>query len=899
MAKVELRALVGRLNTACKTALEQAASICVAAGHREVTVEHFLVALLEQPGTDIRIVLQAGGISPNIFLEDVRKSFERFKSGNGQAPVFSTPLIELLQDAWMVASVDLSESAVRGGAVLLALMQDSERFARFEYITHLDALSTSDIRRRFSEITKGSVETQAASPQGRANSGGEKPELESALAKYAHCFTEAARKGQIDPVFCRDEEIRQMVDILARRRKNNPICVGEAGVGKTAVVEGLALRIVEGDVPESLKDAELWGLDLGALQAGASVKGEFEKRLKGVLDEVKHADRQIILFIDEAHTLIGAGGQAGGSDAANLLKPALARGEIKTIAATTWSEYKKYFEKDPALTRRFQLVSLGEPTVEQARLIIHGLIPSYEKAHGVYITDTGATAAAQLSARYITGRQLPDKAIDVLDTACARVKASFTGIPAAIDRLKREQQVLQRDKESGFLSDDMQPRLTRLADMIVETQTRRETLEKDFEEQKSLAERLRELRDREDKGESAAVELADLRQAFDTARQYNSLVSLEVGKAEVAAVIGDWTGVPVSSMSQNETAKLLTLAETIGKSLRGQNHALRLVEEQLQTSRLDLQRQERPLGVFLFVGPSGIGKTETGLEVARKLFGGEQFLTTINMTEYQERHSLARLIGSPPGYVGYGEGGILTEAIRKKPYSVVLLDEVEKADPGVLNLFYQAFDKGEMADGEGRKIDCKNVVFFLTSNLASDMIEQMTTEAVEKGEEPNPDKILEEIRPYLNNHFKPALIARMRVIVYLPLGDTVMAEIIDAKLKDLQARLDERHGLTFAITDTARKFLCEQCIQAASGARLIDQILQRRLVPQIAKKMLEANVADERLTTVTIDLGENRDFAFAFETRGSSSANPGKPVLGSSHTENQRDQDCQEGPGNV
>jgi flagellar biosynthesis GTPase FlhF len=535
------------------------------------------------------------------------------------------------------------------------------------------------------------------------------------------------------------DSTEQLVDHVVLR----PLChalglsietmtVPEAGVGKTAVVEGLALKIVEGDVPDSLIGAEVWGLDMGALQAGASVRGEFEKRLKAVLEDVKNADKQTILFIDEAHTLVGAGGPGGGGDAANLLKPALARGEIKTIAATTWSEYKKYFEKDPALTRRFQLVKLDEPSVEQARIIIQGLAPNYEKAHGVYISDAGVEAAARLSARYITGRQLPDKAIDVLDTACARVKVALDAAPTAIERqrrraqaLLRERQALERDRLAGHEASPLDERLAAIDEKLKAIDAQCSRLESDLARQKSLAAEVRALREARPSEDEKTFHLDSLRRAraaFEAERRDNALVSLDVGPTEIAAVIADWTGIPVSTMTQDEVCRLLNLAKTMGETVHGQDHALRAIENQLQSSKLDLQNTGRPLGVFLLAGPSGVGKTETALEVARRLFGGEQYLTTINMTEYQERHALSRLIGSPPGYVGYGEGGVLTEAIRKKPYSVVLLDEVEKADPNILNLFYQAFDKGEMNDGEGRAIDCKNVVFFLTSNLASEEI---------------------------------------------------------------------------------------------------------------------------------------------------------------------------------
>nr|WP_272214065.1 type VI secretion system ATPase TssH [Marinicella sp. W31]MDC2875923.1 type VI secretion system ATPase TssH [Marinicella sp. W31] len=635
-----------------------------------------------------------------------------------RTPTFSPLLLDLLQDAWIVASVQLKEPSIRSGAVLIAMLSDAGRYLDFSYYNLLETLSAEDILKRFETLTSGSVETLGtAGPGGQV--GAQEPDTsDSALSRYGTNFTELARNGGIDPVFCRDAEIRQIIEILCRRRKNNPICVGEAGVGKTALAEGFALKIAEGNVPEPLKGVEVWGLDIGSLQAGASMKGEFEKRLKSVIDEVKASPTPIVLFIDEAHTLIGAGGDKGGSDAANLLKPALARGELKTIAATTWSEYKQYFEKDPALTRRFQLIKLDEPTADEAVIILRGLKTAYEKAHGVYITEAALDAAARLSARYITGRQLPDKALDVIDTACARVSAARSASPPILQRhgeeraaLMRERDGLLRDQSIGTLTNEQDERLAAIENRLDVLEDEIGRMEKEFSEQSEIAGSLLEQRrslletgsgnEKAPQPDTDQPDLADAAERFSRIALADRLVPVDVGAAEIAAVIGDWTGIPVTSMVADDYQKLLTLAETMGQTIRGQNHALKAIEERLRASRLDLHRKGQPLGVFFLAGPSGVGKTETALEIARQLFGGEQFLTTINMSEYQERHTISRLIGSPPGYVGYGEGGILTEAIRKKPYSVVLLDEVEKADANVLNLFYQAFDKGELADGEG------------------------------------------------------------------------------------------------------------------------------------------------------------------------------------------------------
>lgn len=875
MANIDIRRqLVDRLNKACHTALSEASNVCVGAGHREVVIEHLLVSLCEQNSNDIRLIFRNLNLDFDKLSDELRSCFNRFRVSNGEMPSLSPLIFDLLEAAWLITSLELNEQKIRGGAILLALVRDPARYCRYEYIDILEKVSPITLMNRFFSLTSGSVEQIFSNDNDRSTKAEKTAVSESALEKYAENFTQQAREGKIDPVFCRDNEIRQIIDILARRRKNNPICVGDAGVGKTAVVEGLAYKIVNNDVPESLQGAEIYGLDMGALEAGASVKGEFEKRLKAVLDELKNADKQTVLFIDEAHTLIGAGGNAGGSDAANLLKPALARGEIKTIAATTWSEYKKYFEKDPALTRRFQLVKLDEPSVEQASIIIRGLVPAYEKAHeGIYISDAGVEAAARLSSRYITGRQLPDKAIDVLDTACARVKAGATGMPLQIEKYIQEAKALEREKDSierdiaaGHHDKALQERIDLIHDKLVHINIEKERLTEILGEQRTLINELKTLRD-EKLAEQTDDEKAILqekivlaRQRFEDARREYALVSLEVGPQEIAAVISDWTGIPVSSMAQDEIDSLLNLKNNIANVIKGQDYSLQIIQEQLQASRLDLHKSGRPLGVFLLVGPSGVGKTETAIEVARKLFGGEQFMTTINMTEFQEKHTVSRLIGSPPGYVGYGEGGILTEAIRKKPYSVVLLDEVEKADADVLNIFYQVFDKGILSDGEGREIDCKNVVFFLASNLASHSI----TESALNSPEKTSDDILNEIKPALTKHFKPALLARMQPTVYMPLSKEVMRDIIEAKLTQLADMFIERQGLIFEISSRAIEHLESLCNEAASGARLIDQLIQKRILPEISRTILESRLTEKNLISVLVDINEDGSYNFTF-----------------------------------
>ncbi len=686
------------------------------------------------------------------------------------------------------------------------------------------------------------------------------------------------------------------MDILARRRKNNPIAVGEPGVGKTAVVEGLALKIVQGDVPDNLKGVELYGLDMGLLQAGASVKGEFEKRLNAVLDEVKNSPTPIILFIDEAHTLVGGGNQAGGSDAANLLKPALARGEVKTIAATTWSEYKKYFEKDPALARRFQLVKLDEPSPEQAALIIRGLRPAYEKSHNVYVRDDAITAAAALSARYISGRQLPDKAIDVLDTACARVNISLNAIPASVETLQQELAAQQRELEA-LERDALQQTgdkhsLANIPDLKLAMETTKEELaeqeaqwhkeKEQIQEMIALRSRLHELvfgetneeelvadEDSEQEQdvspyaemdeEAVRIAISACQEQLDAIRNGNPLVHFEVGPDEVSHVISDWTGIPMGKMLQDEAETTLKLKESLTQSIKGQEYAIDALSEGIQTAKAGLGNPDAPTGVFLLVGPSGVGKTETARAIADQMFGGERFMTTINMSEFQEKHTVSRLIGSPPGYVGYGEGGMLTEAVRQRPYSVVLLDEVEKADPEVLNLFYQVFDKGTLNDGEGRTIDFKNTLIIMTSNLATHEIESL----VHQSKDIDANIIAEAIRPTLNQHFKPALLARMSVLPFVPLSDEAMTEIIHHKLNKVSQRLQSHHKLSLSYEESLVEFVLGNCRLAETGARNIDAVINRQLLPQLSTQLL-VHDKDDSHTQIAVSVDEQGTLTYAF-----------------------------------
>ncbi|MBS9853508.1 type VI secretion system ATPase TssH [Vibrio alginolyticus] len=891
MININLSSLIQRLHPIAKVALEDAAALAVSEKANEVQIEHYLLSLLERPNSDFDVLLSHFDCSENLLRQSVRSTLDTNAKGNGSKPVFSALLIEWLQESWLVSSLDLSETQIRSGALLLTLVSNPLRYGQHGYASILEAVNPDSLKRNFAELTSHSIEAQVAnSEKTQAREDG------SALSKFTTDFTGKARKGEIDPVFCRDQEIRQIVDILARRRKNNPIAVGEPGVGKTAVVEGLALKIVQGDVPDNLKGVELYGLDMGLLQAGASVKGEFEKRLNAVLDEVKNSPTPIILFIDEAHTLVGGGNQAGGSDAANLLKPALARGEVKTIAATTWSEYKKYFEKDPALARRFQLVKLDEPSPEQAALIIRGLRPAYEKSHNVYVRDDAITAAAALSARYISGRQLPDKAIDVLDTACARVNISLNAIPASVETLQQELAAQQRELEA-LERDALQQTgdkhsLANIPDLKLAMETTKEELaeqeaqwhkeKEQIQEMIALRSRLHELvfgetneeelvadEDSEQEQdvspyaemdeEAVRITISACQEQLDVIRNGNPLVHFEVGPDEVSHVISDWTGIPMGKMLQDEAETTLKLKESLTQSIKGQEYAIDALSEGIQTAKAGLGNPDAPTGVFLLVGPSGVGKTETARTIADQMFGGERFMTTINMSEFQEKHTVSRLIGSPPGYVGYGEGGMLTEAVRQRPYSVVLLDEVEKADPEVLNLFYQVFDKGTLNDGEGRTIDFKNTLIIMTSNLATHEIESL----VHQSKDIDANIIAEAIRPTLNQHFKPALLARMSVLPFVPLSDEAMTEIIHHKLNKVSQRLQSHHKLSLSYEESLVEFVLGNCRLAETGARNIDAVINRQLLPQLSTQLL-VHDKDDSHTQIEVSVDEQGTLTYAF-----------------------------------
>ncbi|RKZ92859.1 MAG: type VI secretion system ATPase TssH [Candidatus Parabeggiatoa sp. nov. 1] len=887
MLDIDLKALFKRLNAYCTRSMEEAAGLCVNRGNYEVSIEHLLLILIEDQNRDVQLILRHYGISQARVEKSLQHAVEIDKTGHTGSPVFAPLLIELLQEAWMRASVEMQLTEIRSGVLIAALVSNPSRYGQTHYFDTLINIRAENLRRHLSNITAGSKEETAVKEVEKPPTGIAARE-DTALGKYTIDFTGQARAGEVDPVFCRDREIRQIIDILNRRRKNNPIAVGDAGVGKTAVIEGLALKIVEGDVPDVLKNAEIYGLDLGLLQAGASVKGEFENRLKSVIEEVKSSPKPIILFIDEAHTLIGAGGQAGAGDAANLLKPALARGELRTIAATTWSEYQKYFEKDAALARRFQLVKLDEPSPKEAVTILRGLRDKYEQAHGVYVRDAAVEAAANFSARYISGRQLPDKAVDVLDTAAARVKISVSAKPDRLLDLERQIQTLEREssavcrdlaanvrKEYAIEFDcrgENNERITELTHKIRELNQEREALTQRWEKERDAVTTVLDLRQRLAKTrveECLKSDCATLQTAFNTAmttlaeiQGNDPLIHFEVTLEVVSQVIADWTGIPVGKMVKNEVQSILSFKDSLKQRIKGQDNAIEAIDQSIRVAKVGLRNPNTPMGAFLLVGPSGVGKSETALGVAELLFGGERFMVTINMSEFQEKHTVSRLIGSPPGYVGYGEGGILTEAVRQRPYSVVLLDEVEKADLEVMNLFYQAFDKGMLSDGEGRTIDFKNTVFFLTSNLAASLITQLYIAE----ERPSLERLIEVIRPTLSQHFKPALLARMEIVPYLPINRDAMGEIVKTKLGHLAQRLQDSQKIRFTYQDAVAEQIVQRCTEVETGARNIDHIVNHTLLPRIASEVLAQMSQATLPETLEVGIDDAGNFTFQFSS---------------------------------
>jgi len=899
MAGLDLKGLIGKLNPSCQRALEGAAGLCLSKTNYNVEIEHWLVKLLEQPGNDICLLLKLFDVDQAKLLGDLAKAIDKFKTGNARPPLLSPEVCVLARQAWLVASVDHAETKVRGAWILLALLSEESIAPRaLAASDELRKIAPDVLAREATRVFQRSIESDlpgsdanpgdgsgTAGPDGKPKGPTTTPNLD----QYTIDLTARAKAGKIDPVLGREAEVRQIVDILMRRRQNNPILTGEAGVGKTAVVEGFAQRIAEGDVPEPLQKVSLRSLDLSLLQAGAGVKGEFENRLKGVIDEVKKSPTPIILFIDEAHTLIGAGGQAGQGDAANMLKPALARGELRTIAATTWAEYKKYFERDAALARRFQVVKIEEPSDEMAIRMIRGIVGTLEKHHHVSILDDAAVESVKLSRRYLSGRQLPDKAVSLIDTACARVAIGQFAVPPAIEDARRQIDaqttaisILQREQEVGA---DHAKAIAELEGQKAEVAATLAALEKKFAEESRLVGEIRELRTRltghatltaaaatggaavaaaaakpaaaeppisEQERATLRERLAGLEKSLAEVQGEEPLVSPCVDGQAVAEVIAGWTGIPVGRMVSDEIRGVLDLKVRMEERIVGQSHALETIAERIKTSRAGLTDPRRPVGVFMLAGPSGVGKTETALVLADLLFGGETHMTVINMSEFKEEHKVSLLMGSPPGYVGYGEGGVLTEAVRRRPYGVVLLDEMEKAHPGVQDIFYQVFDKGMLRDGEGRDIDFKNCVIIMTSNAGTDTVMKLCADPVTR---PEPPALAEAIRGDLLKLFKPAFLGRVTVMPYYPLADEALQGICRLKLKAIGRRLKNAYKANFTYADDVVKTVVDRCHEVDSGARNIDHVLSDGMLPELSTQLLGRMAEGKPVEDVRVEMG--------------------------------------------
>ena len=879
MVAVDLKSLVSRLTDLARRQLEAAAGLTLSRSHYNVEIEHLLLKLLESPASDMSVVLRKQGVDAGRVASELNRALDKLRTGNARAPSLSPDIVSWLREAWIVASLEAGVGRIRSAHMLVALLAD-ESLARIVQgsCPTLAALQVASIRGNLTELAAGSDEaaqadtgaSSAGTPGAGATADGA-PRAGGPLEQFCTDLTAQAKAGKIDPILGRDSEIRQMVDILTRRRQNNPILTGEPGVGKTAVVEGLALRIAAGEVPDALKGVRLVSLDLGLLQAGAGVKGEFENRLKGVIDAVKSSPTPIVMFIDEAHTLIGAGGQAGQNDAANLLKPALARGELRCVAATTWAEYKKYFEKDAALTRRFQVVKVEEPSEPLAAAMLRGLVATLEKHHGVRILDEAVEDAVKLSARFIPSRQLPDKGVSLLDTACARVAMSQAAVPAPVeDRTRRlalvatELAALERESATG--ADHAARREALLADQA-QAQTELEALNARWAQEKELVGRIRDLRLRAETAslkllpaDAAAPaedltalqqELAQTNVALHQLQGEEPLVHPVVDGQAVAEVVATWTGIPVGRMVSDEIKSVLVLKDRLMERVVGQDHALAAIAQAIQTSRAGLTDPRKPIGVFMMAGTSGVGKTETALAVAELLYGGEQNLTVINMSEFKEEHKVSLLMGSPPGYVGYGEGGVLTEAVRRRPYSVVLLDEMEKAHPGVQDVFYQVFDKGAMKDGEGRDIDFRNCVIIMTSNAGTDTIAKLCADPELT---PEPEQLREALQPDLLKSFKPAFLGRCNVVIYYPLRDEILRRICLLKLRSIGRRVQENYGTPFTFDDSVPDSIVARCREVESGARNIDNIISRTLLPELSGQLLTRMSSGDKIAKVHVGM---------------------------------------------
>ncbi|WP_223515863.1 type VI secretion system ATPase TssH [Pseudomonas sp. GL-R-26] len=860
--------LLRRLNPYCAQALSAAASLCQSRAHGRISIEHWLLKLLERGEGDLTLIARRHEWDMDALWRGLLDHLDSLPRSVQGKPQLCGKLHKLIESAWLRASLEGHDSL--RSAHLLGALQDSPQLLDSDAAWLMLSLSEIQLQQLSTLLDQHSEER----PQVQQQSALDQPPalpvpgaavhdaLQAVLDRFTQDITAKARAGQIDPVFGRDDEIRQVIDILSRRRKNNPILVGEPGVGKTALVEGLALRIADGNVPDSLKAVSVRTLDLGLLQAGAGVKGEFEQRLKNVIDAVQQAANPVLLFIDEAHTLIGAGNQAGGADAANLLKPALARGELRTIAATTWSEYKQYFERDAALERRFQMVKVDEPDDASACLMLRGLKARYASHHGVHIQDAAVQAAVSLSRRYLTGRQLPDKAVDLLDTASARVRMSLDCEPQALVRLKARHAALELERRAleqdvQLNGSDLSERLTLIAGQQVELQQQQDDLLHQYRYELDLTCQLLDAR----QAEPVRSDLcAKLQEQLLRAQGSQPMLSLDVDARSVAEVIADWTGVPLGSLLKDEQASLLDLEQQLAERVIGQDHALGALAQRLRAAKTGLTEEQAPLGVFLLVGTSGVGKTETALALADCLFGGEKSLITLNLSEYQEAHTVSQLKGSPPGYVGYGQGGVLTEAVRQRPYSVVLLDEVEKAHRDVLNLFYQVFDRGFMRDGEGREIDFRNTVILMTSNLGSDELQNGLREQPEASD----SDLHEWLRPLLREHFQPALLARFQTLIYRPLLADALKHIVALKLAKVARRLHSHYGLTCQIEDGLHDALVAACLLPDTGARNIDSLLNQQILPALSQQLLQRQAAKYKTLGVTLGCSDEEGITLQF-----------------------------------
>jgi len=902
------RSLIAKLNEPTRNALEGAAGLCLSRTHYDIEVEHLLMKLLDTTDGDLAQIAKHFGIDTSRLASELTRSLDKLKTGNARNPSIGPKVLKTIREAWTLGSINFNAGKIRSGHMVLALATDDElkRLMR-DVSKEFEKIDAEVLGKELPDVVAASSE-ELATPTAeeaegedgpRRKSGGKTPSID----QYTVELTAEAKSGRIDPVLARDNEIRQVVDILTRRRQNNPIMVGEAGVGKTAVVEGFALRVAAGDVPPPLRNIRIHSLDLALLQAGAGVKGEFENRLKSLINEVKNSETPIILFIDEAHTMIGAGGQAGQGDAANLLKPALARGELRTIAATTWAEYKKYFEKDAALARRFQPVKVDEPSEDQCEVMLRGVTKPLEKHHGVRILSEGLNAAVRLSHRYLPDRQLPDKAVSVLDTACARLALGQAATPPHVedagrrlDDLVIQKRVLKREESIGL---DHAERLAEIEEETAAVRKELDELTERWQTEKGLVEKILEIRaklegetvtrdgakaaakaedgaaegaeategeepeepEEEKSPEELRADLNELTTELEGMQGETPLVKVTVDHHIIGEVISGWTGIPVGKMMRDEIQTVLKLDGLLGERVIGQDHALLGISERIRTARAQMDDPGKPIGVFLLVGPSGVGKTETALALSDLLYGGEHNLIAINMSEYQESHTVSSLKGSPPGYVGYGEGGVLTEAVRRKPYSVVLLDEVEKAHPDVLELFFQVFDKGKMEDGEGREIDFKNTIIILTSNAGTDTLMKLTADPETM---PGPQGLVKSLKPELDKIFKPAFLGRLVTIPYFPIRDEALKTIVGLKLNKIKKRLDGTHGIALSWEDKLIDEVASRCTEVESGARNVDNILTNTLLPEVSKELLGQMAEGSLPKTIVVNVGEDGAFGYEF-----------------------------------